>query len=232
MKQICVHGLGQAPSDWEALLRLLDTPGESLCPDLAQLVPPEKTTYPALCRAFSWLCDGQAAPVALCGLSLGAVLALRYAAERPARVGALVLIAPQYRAPRRLLRVQNALFRVLPPAAFRGTGFTKDRVLQLCGSLMDLDLSEALRRVSCPVLVLCGSRDRANKRASAELAQLLSGAEFHIVEGAGHALNREAPEQLAALIRDFYARALPCGERGNGAEMPAKDETDRRRGHV
>ena len=209
MKRIFVHGLGQTPAGWEPVLCLLDGQPDCACPDLAKLVPAGEVTYPRLFRAFARLCDGAEAPLALCGLSLGGVLALHYAAEYPGRVGSLVLIAPQYRMPKRLLRVQNALFHLMPGTMFRQTGFSKTQMIRLCGSMADLDLSGMLSRVSCPVLVLCGSRDRANRRACAELARLLPGAEFRVVEGAGHELNREAPEKLAPLLRAFEDRTHP-----------------------
>lgn len=206
MKQVYVHGLGQTPSSWEPVLRLLDAPADCVCPDLAKLVPAGEVTYSKLYGAFAQLCDGLEAPLALCGLSLGGVLTLHYAARHPERVGALVLIAPQYRMPKGLLNLQNALFRFMPSSMFRETSFSKSQFIELCGSMMDLDLSGDLSPISCPALVLCGSRDRANRRACTELARLLNHAELRIVAGAGHELNREAPEHLAALLRDFYAR--------------------------
>ena len=209
MTQVYIHGLGQTPASWGPLLERLDAPPERVCPDLTELVSAGAAVYPALFRAFARYCDGLEGPLALCGLSLGGVLALHYAAQRPERMGALVLMAPQYRMPKRLLQFQNGLFRLMPPAMFREAGFTKSQFLQLCGSMADLDLSGALSRIVCPTLIFCGGRDRANRRASAELAGLLPGAELRIVEGAGHELNREVPDQLAPLLRDFYARTLP-----------------------
>lgn len=206
MRQVYVHGLGQTAASWAPVLRQLGGPADVVCPDLAGIIPSGAVTYPRLYSAFARLCGGLEGPLALCGLSLGGVLSLHYAAEHPERVGSLALIAPQYRMPRRLLQVQNILFRFMPQSMFRETGFSKSQFIQLCGSMEDLDLSEALTGISCPTLILCGSRDRANRRAGAELARLLPGAEFQIVEGAGHEVNRDAPEQLALLLRAFFLR--------------------------
>ena len=209
MTQVYIHGLGQTPASWGPLLGLLGTPPDCVCPDLTTMVSAGETTYPALYHTFAGLCDGLETPLMLCGLSLGGVLALHYAAQHPERMGALVLMAPQYRMPKRLLQVQNVLFRLMPRAMFRETGFTKSQFIQLCGSMAELDLSGALSRIICPTLILCGSRDRANRRACAELAVLLRGAELQTVAGTGHELNREAPERLAPLLQDFYARTIP-----------------------
>lgn len=205
MRQLYVHGLGQTPDSWKAVLDGLGAPGDCLCPDLAELASGEGLTYSQLYGAFSRYCDGWTGALDLCGLSLGSILALHYAAQRPERVRSLVLIAPQYQMPRRLLTAQNLLFRLLPSSLFPQTGFSKAQFLQLCGSMAELDLSGLLPRVSCPVLVVCGSRDWANRKACAELARLLPRSDLRIVEHGGHELNREAPEQLAALLREFWS---------------------------
>lgn len=205
MRQVYIHGLGQTPASWEPLLHLLD-PSDAVCPDLTRMVSAEDATYSTLYHAFTHFCDGLEAPLALCGLSLGAVLALHYAAEHPERIHSLALIAPQYKMPKRLLQVQNLLFRFMPHFLFQETGFAKPQFIQLCSSMMDLDLTTKLSRVSCPTLILCGSRDRANQQACMELARRLSQAERCIVSGAGHEVNREAPEKLAPLLQKFHAR--------------------------
>ena len=70
--------------------------------------------------------------------------------------------------------------------------------------MADLDLTESLRRVSCPVLILCGEKDRANKKASQELADRLPHSVFREVPGAGHEVNVDVPQELAALLQNFY----------------------------
>lgn len=207
MKQIYVHGLGQTAASWGSVLCRLEKPDECICPDLAGMIPAGETvTYQALYKAFVEHCDSLEGPLDLCGLSLGGVLALHYASEHPERVHSLVLIAPQYRMPKGLLRMQNILFRFFPKSAFSQVGFTKSQFIQLCGSMMDLDLSEGLSEITCPTLVLCGSRDRANKQACVQLVQRLKRAELQIVDDAGHEINREVPEQLAALLCNFYSK--------------------------
>lgn len=57
-------------------------------------------TYGELYTAFSEECDKENDEIVLCGLSLGAVLALNYAIDHPDKVKALVLIAAQYKMPK------------------------------------------------------------------------------------------------------------------------------------
>lgn len=222
MQRVFVHGLGQTPAAWEKTVRSLGDGAESLCPDLAELVGSREAAYPALYESFCGFCGRLEGPLDLCGLSLGGVLALNYAIGQPERVRSLVLIAAQYRMPGNLLRLQNLLFRLMPEGMFRQTGFEKRDVIRLCGSMMDLDFRGSLGRVACPVLVLCGERDAANRKASGELAGLLKNAEFRLIKGAGHEANTDAPERLAEALRAFYARAFPPPGAGKSVEKEEK----------
>lgn len=204
MKRIYVHGLGQTPASWEKTLLYLNDGEENVCLDLAGMLRGKEANYQNLYQAFCALCDETGSPVDLCGLSLGGVLSLNYAADHPENVRSLVLIAPQYRMPKKLLRVQNTLFRFMPGSMFRQTGFGKRELIQLCGSMAELDFSASLHKITCMVLVVCGQRDRANGTAAGKLAGMLSHAELRIVGGAGHEVNVDAPEQLAALLAEFY----------------------------
>mgnify|MGYP000403449676 CR=1 FL=1 len=118
--RIWLHGLGQGPESWQQTLDRLPQ-GEEHCPALFSLTESPVTynsIYAGLCR----YCDGLEGPLHLCGLSLGSVLGLHYAAEHPLRVASLALISPQYRMPRRLLALQDLLFRLMPERSFRELG--------------------------------------------------------------------------------------------------------------
>lgn len=205
--QIFLHGLGQTPESWNETITRFKSPGQILCPNLAELLHGKAADYQSLYEAVSALCNQTDGILDLCGLSLGGVLALQYAIEQPGKVRSLVLIAPQYKMPKNLLRVQNLLFRFMPESAFQSTGFEKNAFIRLCGSMMDLDFSRSLSAVACPVLILCGERDSANRKAAGKLAELLRNAEMQKIPGAGHEVNLDAPEKLAEALRRFYQRA-------------------------
>ena len=161
-------------------------------------------TYKELYSAFSEVCDKEDEEIVLCGLSLGAVLALNYAIDHPDKTKALVLIAAQYKMPEKLLKFQNVLFRLMPNSMFKQTGFTKADVISLCGTMAELDFTESLHNVSCPVLIVCGEKDNANKKASQELARYLSKCSFYELLKTGHEVNIEAPEEMAIVLQKFY----------------------------
>ncbi|MGN0475506.1 MAG: alpha/beta fold hydrolase [Acutalibacteraceae bacterium] len=205
MKQIFIHGLGQAPSSWEKTVSHLENK-EYLIPDLSLFLKDGEEEYENLYCGFSAYCDDISEPVSLCGLSLGAVIALNYAVDNPERVKSLILIAGQYRMPKMLLRLQNIIFRFMPESAFENIGFKRDSFIKLTNSMMNLNFSEALKDISCPVLILCGEKDGANKKSANELAKKIANAEIQLIENSGHEVNVDAPEKLAGIIDDFYRR--------------------------
>ena len=96
------------------------------------------------------------------------------------------------------------LFHLMPNSAFSKMGFKKADVISLCGTMAELDFSDSLHKVSCPVLLICGEKDTANKKTSKELCQYLNNACFHELVKTGHEANIEAPEELAIVLQRFY----------------------------
>lgn len=187
----------------------MEKPEEVLCPELFGLLRGRACTYENLYGAFSEYCAAIPGPVALCGLSLGGVLALQYSLEHSEKVRGAALVGTQYATPKGLLRFQNMVFGVMPERAFRSMGLGKRDLIRLCGSMADLDFRRDLNRLACPALVICGERDRANRRASEELVEQLSHAELVIVKHAGHEVNADAPGSLGNILDDFFRQ---CAE--------------------
>lgn len=75
---------------------------------------------------------------------------------------------------------------------------------QLAASMAEVDIPALLPRVRCRTLVLCGEKDRANRKAARQLQEGLSNAAMQTIDGAGHEANREAPEALSAALAAFY----------------------------
>lgn len=205
MPIVFLHGLGQKPEDWNSVVNRLAKGSRTLCPNLYALER-DGEDYPALYGAFERYCDGLEEQLDLCGLSLGGVLALQYAAEHPERVNSLALIGARASMPKALLALQNLLFRVMPAERFRKTGMEKRSVIKLCASMAELDLRPVLEQITCPALVLCGEKDRANRHAAEELGRMLPNGEMRLIAEGGHEANRDAPEALSVLLADFYKR--------------------------
>lgn len=197
-----LHGLGQGPDSWRAVAERL-TGVDAVIPDLGAMLA-GRADYLALRGALFAVCNAEKAPLHLCGLSLGGVLALAYAAHRPERVASLVLIGTPYTMPKRLLKLQDLLFAITPRTAFESLGLTKRQMRGLSLSMATLEIPALLPRVRCRTLVLCGEKDRANRKAARQLQEGLSNAAMQTIDGAGHEANREAPEALSAALAAFY----------------------------
>ena len=131
MKYIFLHGLGQAPSDWETTIKKLDLGMDVYCPDLSDWLSGKEASYLNLYHALESYCEQQEEPLHLCGLSLGGILTLHYALEHAEKVASLVLIGTQYIMPKRLLKFQNMIFHLMPNRSFRKMGFGK-KILSVC----------------------------------------------------------------------------------------------------
>lgn len=107
--------------------------------------------------------------------------------------------------PKRLLQFQNLIFRFMPKSMFQQMGFKKAEFLQLCRTMMSLDFSKLLIKISCPTLIICGEKDSANKNVSMKMADMIGNAKLQIVNGVGHEINVEAPEKLAKILENFYS---------------------------
>lgn len=162
MKYIFIHGLGQTPSSWDQVIAHYPGGAQIERPNLFSFVEGREATYENMYQAFREYCDGFAGGLDLCGISLGAVLALNYAIEYPKKITSLALIAPQYRTPQFLLRFQTALFKIMPESAFREMGMNKRNMILLQKSMLKLDFTHRLKMVVCPTLIICGQNDRVN----------------------------------------------------------------------
>lgn len=211
MKYILLHGMGQKASSWDKTISFLPKNKEIVCPELSGFFDEGNCYYHKMYTAFCDYCNHISGPINLCGLSLGAVLALNYAIDFPERVKSLILIAPQYDMPKFLLKVQNVLFRFMPESQFKDIGLTKRDFITLTNSMANMDFTDGLRKISCPVLVLCGEKDSVNRKAAVKLVERLSKARFRTVENSGHEVNLDNPKGLAQAMEELYTvSALDC----------------------
>lgn len=224
MKRIYLHGLGQTAQSWNEVIRASSSDGSHQTLDLIDMIDSAESTYKQLYTKLAAYLSKEKEPFELCGLSLGAVLALNYAIKHPKKVSSLVLIAPQYRMPKTLLKIQNMVFRLMPESKFKETGLSKQSMIALCDSMKDLDFSGSLAKVNSPTLIICGQKDSANMKQARKMADSMPSAVFNSIDDAGHEVNAEAPALLAMVLDEFFRKASQDGLHGN---EPIKDQKEK-----
>lgn len=203
---VLLHGVGQAPMAWEDVVVQLYGSRRLLTPWVPGLRPTEKqvvTLSDAAAALDQQLMLEGFQQVDLCGLSYGAMVATRLAADFPERVRRLVLVAGQVRPPRLLMRAQQTALKMVPASRFADSGVSKDRLMEVLQAAREADLTDALPRIAAPTLVLVGAKDKANQPGARALADGLPDASLRIVQGAGHAVNEDAPVELVSVLREF-----------------------------
>lgn len=200
MKFIFVHGTGHTAVSWEETISNMKYKQDIVCPELSLILNGKEASFPNLCSAFAEYCNQFDEQIHLCGLSLGGVLALDYALKFPEKVQSLVLIGTPYKVPKFMLSVQNVIFRFFPEFMFDGMAFDKNATSVLTNSMRKLDFTSQIKTIQCPTLVLCGEKDRANKKSAYYLAENIPHAELRMIKRTEHIVNEENPKVLAEIL--------------------------------
>lgn len=200
MKTVLLHGLGQTAQDWKEVVQQLSI-SDVDCPKLFSSAEDE-ISYSQILGDLEQRYSEVKEPLRICGLSLGALLAIDFAIRHEEKVASLILIGAQYKVPSLLIDFQNLIFRCMPNKAFESMGLSKSSTIKLAHSMRSLDFTSQLNNIRCPVTILCGKKDTANLKASKRLKELLPKATLHIVPNAGHELNKYAPNTIAEILNN------------------------------
>ena len=212
---ILLHGIGTGPSAWEPQVQELSGDREVLAPNL---VLAYRLGLDSAVEEVHRIASTHS-PVTLCGLSLGALVAMRVAAERAADDDTLVVCAGFDRLPpgiRRRVRGLAAISRFLPGGFLHRQLVSelpepqRSRALEEIAPLRPRELSRLMweaagfeldcEQLVARTLVLCGEQDEANLPLARALAQRAPNATLALVPAAGHVANLDNPAAFSALL--------------------------------
>lgn len=167
----------------------------------------------------------------VCGLSVGGLIAQGLYASRPELVSGLILCDTAHRIgtaeawAERIAAIEQGgiasiseailerwftkVFRESDPAALAGwramlTRTPLEGYLGTCAAIRDADFTEAAGKIAVPTLCVVGEEDGATPpELMRQTADLIPGARYEVIAGAGHLPCIERPAELSELILDF-----------------------------
>lgn len=204
---IFIHGLGQNETSWDAVEAqlIMEHDRKAEKPNLYSMIKGRKADYDTLLQTFTDYCNDFDGKLNVCGLSLGGILALDYTKRFPDKVNSMILIGTPCEIPKMLFKLQWILFHLTPKTAFEKIGCSKKDFMSLVGSMVDLDISDALDQIQCKTLVLCGAKDKANRNSAQLLNRQIKGSLLRIVDNASHEVNVHNPTELSRVIKEFWS---------------------------
>ncbi len=227
---LLLHGAGGSHLDWPPQLRRVEGMG-SCAVDLSghgRSAKPGRSSVSDHADDVLALIDALGlTQIILVGHSMGGAVALEIALREPSAAIALVLVASgaRLKVNRMLLDLVGANYEQAVemitglvwaqgvPADVVGRG---QALMMQCDPTVvendfaacnDFDVMQDLATLTIPTLVLTGTEDRLTPpKYGKYLADNIPDAEFVLIEGAGHMLAQERPEQVARHIIDFAGR--------------------------
>jgi 3-oxoadipate enol-lactonase len=201
---ILLHAAGRGGRSWNGVAPLLADVFTVLTPDLPGFNDaPGPFTMATAVRQIAELAGAQQRPVRLCGLSLGASVALAVAAEHPDLADRVVASAPAIDGARHPRTV--AVYRRAPGWAVRRLTDLPGRAawLSFVDEIAAIDLGADLPKITAKTLVLCGGRDRANLPEARLAGDAVPNGHFYLVPHVGHAWAVMQPKLFATVVRPF-----------------------------
>lgn len=232
---ILIHGAGGTHLHWPPQIRRLsgqrvytpDLPGHGKSEGLARQ---EIREYVLVLAEFMQALKLKKA--VLVGLSMGSAIAMQLALRYPKRVLGLGLLGSGAK-----LRVDPLVLESSAnPSAYQATvslvvenSYSPDvdpRVKELAAQRLEetrpsvlhsdflacdsFDVMEKVNKIRVPTLLICGSEDRMTpKKFSEYLRSQIEGSRLEVVQGSGHMVTIEKPDETANLLEDFLNSIQP-----------------------
>ena len=229
---LLIHGAGGNRTHWPKSLRpvanyetfVLDLPGHG------RSDPPGCNTVDAFANAVAAFIQSMSKPIIVVGHSMGGGIAQTIGLKQLPHVVGLVLIGTSARLPVGKAILDNALAN--PAAAINFIAqyawsdsapdemkeMTRKVLAEVAPTILHSDfsacnqfnLTDQLGSINIPTLVISGSEDKMTlAKYGRFLANEISNAQYHCLEGVGHYIMLEKPAEVAELVEQFLGALSP-----------------------
>lgn len=205
---IFVHDAGQNPQSWQDQVVELPAGIKALAPWLLGTRPGRTSEFSLAGAADDVL--GLIVPngydrAAICGVGVGASVAIEAAIRAPQAVSRLILAAPQPQFTARDVRAMRWAVQVTPEARLRAMGIDKTRTLELPKVLGSKSQKQAFEQVRVPTLIIVSADDKAQRLAADNLAKAMPQVRIETVPGAAPQPNLAQPALFNRALYGFLA---------------------------
>ena len=230
---VFLHHFGGSARSWDQVIARLGDACETLALDLPGFGDAAQAPGPYTVDAQADFVEARlpSGPFILIGHSMGGKVALALAARRPPALAELLLLAPSPPTPEPIADEaraaliagwgdHGAMARTLAQiTAFPLAGSVRERTVDdmvragkaawnawlTCGSREDI--SPAMSRINVPATIMSGADDTVlpTLLLDREVTERLSRVRKVVVQGAGHLLPLEAPDEVASAIVQIQA---------------------------
>ena len=201
---VFLHDMADTPLTWQDQVGALPEGWRPLTPWLRGMKPIDKVDFDlqAAADALSVIpLEHGVESFAICGVGLGAAVALRCAADSPAMISGLILVNPLIAPPGAVLKMQKAALRMTPRSRLAAQNVDKDHLLAAMDMLATLDLGDALAVVGCPTLVVSSQAQPATQKLAADLVGRMLNAST--VALPGFPQHQADPQAFNEMVAEF-----------------------------
>jgi len=232
---VFIHGAAVTSKVWEFQKEHISRHYKMIVYDLRGSGRSQKTTYinhtcELLAEDLKGLIDYlRLDKINIVGLSMGASVAMRFAAQYAGMVKTLIItgaIADVHGILAFICKhfshiIGKALMTkaggvtaaklMLPSCAYKDIlyyhsniiNIDKDELIKYHQILKSYTITEALGKITCPTLILYGSLESVFHKYGRQIQEKIKNSRMVIVPGVGHGWNGEAPELFSSIIMEF-----------------------------